>query len=107
MAVETAADRAAFFESDEFAVAADYRPAHGAPILGVTLVFDQPIEPGEIPGLSSIIGKARRALLRRDEVATVKRGDRLIVTLAGVEETLTIEDRQIDDTGEIWALELK
>lgn len=105
MSIETADDRAVFFDADEFAHAAIYQPAAGGGSMPVTVVLDRPVERAELPGFLGVKGPARRARLRRDEVADPGVGD--TVTIASLGETRTVKTFELDDTGEIWILDLQ
>ena len=101
MAVEDAADRASFFNASEFGKAATYRPTPGTPV-PVSVILDQPVEESDLGALRGVKGAARRVKLRRDEIAVVRVGDRLTV----LGQTLTIRSFELDDTGEIYDLDL-
>lgn len=118
MPVETTADRAALFSTDEFATAAEYVPPLGGAGTACSVVFDhsrpKPFE-AEAVALSGMRGAIawQRAMLRRDEIALVEQGgtvqlgaivDGLFVP-AG--DPLAIVGRpDLDESGQIWTVDL-
>ena len=70
MALETAVDLAAFFDSDAFAVAATYTPAGGGAPQSVDVIFDA-TAPKESAGDGELaVVKRRRLLVRRAQCDT-------------------------------------
>lgn len=103
MAVETAADLAAFFDTDEFAVAATYYPAGGAGV-AVSVIHDAPYNTFDVAAEAGIARVARRVLLRAGELACDPApGD--VILLAGANRR--VMQAAVDDAGSVWSLELQ
>lgn len=108
MPVETAADRAALFDADEFGTAATYTPACGDSI-ACTVVFDhdraEPFElgPDRRSPIRGVLAR-QRALVRKDEVPAPAQGGTL--TIGGTIHKIVTRP-QLDATGEIWEVDLE
>lgn len=102
MPVESTTDRTIFFNTNEFAVAATYTPvATGIP-LAVTVIYNKPIGPVASDFDLGLSVQAHTALLRKDEVAAPKRGDSLDIG----SDMLKVASFALDNTGEVWELDL-
>lgn len=99
MAIETAADLAAMFDTDAFAVSASYTPAGGAAVPVVALL-DAPDETLEI-GRVGVNAARRRVWVRVAELASAARNDAIVI--AG--EALKVNAARRDETGRLWRLE--
>ena len=100
MGLETAADLAGMFDESEFAQAAFYIPAGGAArqVSAIVKAPDKSFDLGAL-GLSA---PQRVAWVRKSEIEAPKAGD---VIEAGA-ENLTIKQAQLDETGQIWMIDL-
>lgn len=110
MPVESAADRAALFNADEFGEAAFYTPPGGGAATACTAIYDRgrgddrdfEVGTGSGGGIRATIAR-KRASIRSDEVPTIAIGG----TLAIGAETLRVASRPLlDETGEIWTFDL-
>jgi hypothetical protein len=101
MPIETPADRAVFFNPDEFGAAAVYAPPGGGPGTPCTLLIGaQDREVGTLRGRAIMQG--RLASVRKDEIAAPARGGTFTIVASG--EILTvIGDPQTDEADRlIW-----
>lgn len=106
MPVEDAADRAVFFDGDDFGIAATYTPAVGAGV-AVTVLSWTPDTHGVLQTIgirltAAAQAAARVVLLRRDEIAAPARGDVLTI---GTDDYPVREAILLDD-GQVWQLAL-
>lgn len=101
MSVETAADRAAIFSSDEFAEAGTYTPS-GGPAVAVTAIVDRGDR--ELGGdLGGLVAAGPQAWIRVDQLAAWAEG----ATLAIGAESWTIRHGVLDESGQVWRLDLR
>ncbi len=98
MAVEQAADLAAFFDTGEWGEAATYTPAAGGPV-AVTVIFAKAHEFADLAE-SGINAPAHRALVRASEVASPAPGDSLAIGA----QTFTITQADQGELGSVWTL---
>lgn len=114
MPVESAADRASFFDKDEFAEAAQYTaPGPGVAPVPCSLIIDRgqartKFDAGEVEAQSS----NRMGQAYRDDLPEVHR-EGLIEILDGGGNPLDPRERykvtgmpQLDETGEMWVFDL-
>lgn len=102
MPVEISADRAVFFDTDDFAVDATWQRGSSAAVAVVAIV-DQPVR-GLASGLGlGISDTARRAHLQSGQVPSVQSGDTL--TIDGL--IFVIANPSTDRTGRIHTVELR
>lgn len=97
--IETAADLAAMFDTDAFAVSASYTPAGGSAV-SVSALLDAPDETLAI-GRVGVNLPRRVVLVRVAELPAAARGD--VLAIEG--ETLTVRSAKLDPTGKLWTLE--
>ncbi|MEV5033677.1 hypothetical protein MRBLMC3_002914 [Sphingobium sp. LMC3-1-1.1] len=113
MPVESAADRASFFSTSEFAELALFTPAGGSGSV-CTIIYDRGQGQNRMAvGEASASGAERSAWINADEVEAVVRGARLVVpvdedgdALPGAETLEVIGEPKLDDTGFMWAADL-
>lgn len=114
MPVESAADRASFFNQDEFATAARYTPPGSSVATDCTVVYDRGAAKRRFDaGNMDAVTAERQAWISADEVATVAKGGTLeigtrdddgVFTLT---ETLRVAEKpKLDETGFMWTAEL-
>lgn len=119
MPVESAADRAALFSTEEFAVAAQYTPPGGAP-MPCTIIYDRErdkrpdfeLGTGSNSGMRAVIARQSAQILA-DQVPTVVINATIVpgtivnnVFVPGP-DTLRVAARpRLDETGEIWTVDL-
>jgi hypothetical protein len=104
MAVETAADRAAFVNSDEFGLAATYTAAGGAPAT-VNGIFDNPFAALDFAeGVAIQSTNPVLLVATADLPAGAAGGDVDTVAIAGT--TYLVREVQPDLTGDFTQLEL-
>ena len=94
MAVESAADRAAFFSLNDFGVSATYTPAGGASVT-IAGIFDNDFVALDTAGGVAVAMQQPRFLCRTAQVAAAKEGDALTVDTVGY----TIRVVEDDGTG--------
>ena len=101
MPVESDADLASFFNTDEFAVSATYTPADGVAV-AVTVIDSRPKRDGDT-GIVGIQATAHQALIRAAELGeTPARGDQLDIA----DECFTVRKATPDETRRVFTLEL-
>lgn len=104
MGAESAADRAAFFSTADFATAASYTPA-GGQAQTVAVILDEPRRGINLGGLDlGVQAIPRRVRLRADQVALPAEGDAIVI--GGVSYTVG-EAPSSDPTGTMWTLNLR
>ncbi len=101
MAVEDADDRAVFFDTQDFAVAGTYTPPAGAAV-AVAAVVDRPTARAALLG-TGVATTAWTARLRKDQVAQVVEDATLVVP----DGTFKVRRPELDETGQIWSMELR
>lgn len=114
MPVESAADRASFFDGDEFATAARYTPPGGVTGATITVVYDRGQAKQRFEaGADSAATAERMAWINADDAPVVARDGVLEVGHvddAGafvVDETLTVAGNPVlDETGHLWSADL-
>lgn len=102
MAVETAADLAAFFDTDEFAVAGTYYPQSG-PSAPVTVILDQGEETISL-STGGTTGRRRIALVRASELPTNAPRDGDTLEVGG--EVMLVKKGEADESGSVVTLSL-
>lgn len=81
MPVETAADRLAFIETDDFAVEATYTPVSGGASSTVLGIFDSSAEVIELDGEAAVQSRRPRFLCRVDDLTNGgKESDQLVLS---------------------------
>lgn len=119
MSVESAADRATFFDEDEFATAAQYLAPEGGVPLDCSVIYDRERrDPLEVAGDSgSGMRKVRTwqgAQLLADQVPVVMQGGRITLgtrideVFVGGGVVLEVIGRpKLDESGAIWDVDLR
>lgn len=79
MSIESAADRATFVDTDDFAVAATYTPAGGAAAT-VNGNFDSAYADVELGGAGAVEGEQLRFVCRTADVSSARHGDTLAIS---------------------------
>lgn len=95
MAVESAADRAAFVDTDEFGIEATYTPQTGA---AVTLdgIFDEPFAEVDVDAGVGVLSKTPTFVCRTADLpSTKKQGDAVTIDGTGY----VVRELQADGTG--------
>ncbi|UZW55552.1 hypothetical protein NUH86_01735 [Sphingobium sp. JS3065] len=113
MPVESAADRASFFSTSEFAELALFTPSGGSGSV-CTIIYDRGQGQNRMEvGESGATGAERSAWINADDVASVQRGARIVVpvdeygdAMPGAETLEVIGKPKLDDTGFLWAVDL-
>lgn len=113
MAVEDAADRAVFFDADDFAVAAQYTPPGGDPV-PVTVIKHKPDAESPLGLAGWMLTAAEQAAallveLRRDQVAAPARAAAFALDAPAPGEAAgyTVRSARLSRDGEIWLLALE
>lgn len=95
MAIETATERAVFFDTDDFATAASYTPSGGSAST-VNGIFDSEfIEIDPLSGVGVVSAQPRFACAAADLPAGAAAGD--AITISGT--AYTVRELQADGTG--------
>ena len=103
MVVETAADLAGFFETDEFAELATFYPKTGPALENIPVVVSRPVDAGTL-GELTFTATQRRVLVRAADVGAIVRGGRF--ELAG--ETYAVDGAPaLDETATVWEIPIK
>ena len=104
MAVESAADRAAFVNSDEFGKVAVYTTITGRVYPDIDGILDKGFaEAGTVEGVGVASTEPRFTCRTADLPSEARDGDQLVVD--GV--TYTVKVRELDDTGDMTELVLQ
>lgn len=103
MPVESAADRAALFSSDEFAEAAVYTPP-GGPSVAVSAIVDRGERAVASDFGGGVVVAGPKAQIRKDQLAEWRR-DAVLAISGG--ETFTVKDGALDESGQVWTLNLR
>ena len=104
MGIESASDRAVFFDTDEFGTTGTYTPSGGSAST-VQVIHDEPQESLGVGGLGVPIGSTRRrAHLRKDQVTSPNdTGDTLQIGAT----VYQVVNPQSSVDGQIWTVELR
>ena len=94
MAVETASERAIFFEADDFAVTASYTPQGGS-ATNINGIFDNEFFEADAGGTIGIAIQRPRFVCQTSDVSSAREGD--AITINSVAHTIRIV--QDDGTG--------
>ena len=110
MSVETAADLAGFFDSEEFAEGAVYTPPGGGEGVPCSVIVDRGQGRTNFDAGERTVSSAERSLrVRASEVTPRKGGTFAILDESGVATGEIIEvagQPRLEETGAIWASEL-
>ena len=98
MSVETAADRAALFDTDEWGEAATFTPDGGSPA-SVTVILSKASAEADL-GEVGVNAPAHSALVRASDVASPAPGDALVVGA----QTFVVDRADQDEIGAMWTL---
>lgn len=100
MAVESAADRLAFLNPDEFGATATITPLSGLPVLLSGIFDNEYLLLGDAGGLEGVSGSSPVFLVRRSDVASVSLpGASIVINIDGVETSFKIVEIRPDGTG--------
>lgn len=102
MPVESAADRAAFVNSDDFGAAATFTPSGGGGATSLSVLLDKPTERMGA-GQAGFEGAAYTARARQDDLASNPRGGTLVVGA----QTFKVSRATQDETAGFWLLDLE
>jgi len=94
MAVETATERAIFFDVDDFGVAATYTASGGSPAT-VNGIFDNEFFEVEAGGTVAVAMEQPRFTCRTSDVSSAAEGD--AITINSIDYTIRVV--QVDGTG--------
>ena len=94
MAVETATERAIFFDVDDFGVAATYTASGGSPAT-VNGIFDNEFFEVEAGGTVAVAMERPRFTCRTSDVSSAAEGD--AITINSIDYTIRVV--QVDGTG--------
>ena len=113
MPVETAGDRAAFFDADEFGEPALYTAPAGGDAIPCTIIFNRGRAVERFSGEGyAAAGAERSAWLNGDELELVEEGGTIVladadfVLLPGGETLQVAGPPKLDETGTMWTVEL-
>lgn len=101
MAVESAADRAAFVNADEFGAAATFTPSGGGAAVSLNVALSRPTD--RMPGRAGFEAAAYTALARQDDLASSPRGGTLVIGA----QTFKVSRAGQDVVAGFWDMDLE